>query len=58
MWVGPNKDQFQISLEIPRKAYWALIRDAADTEQHIEEFLEAYIDTMWGEAIPVKSKEL
>ena len=50
MWVGPNKDKFQLHIELDRKAYWNLVQDAAEQEQHPEEYLEAYLNTMWQAA--------
>jgi uridine kinase len=47
MWVGPNKEKFQLHIELDRKAYWNLVQDAAEHEQHPEEFLESYLNTMW-----------
>jgi hypothetical protein len=59
MWVGPNKDKFQLHIELDRKAYWNLVQDAAKQEQHpeefLKEFLEAYLNTMWE---ATNSKEL
>jgi len=48
MWVGPNKEKFQIHLELDRKVYWSLVQEAATNEQHPEEYLEAYLKTMWN----------
>ena len=55
MWVGPNREKFQIHLELDRKTYWNVVQDAATKEQHPEEFLEAYINTAWG---PTESETL
>jgi hypothetical protein len=48
MWVGPNKEKFQIHLELDRKVYWNLVQEAAINEQHPEEYLKAYLETMWN----------
>jgi len=50
MWVGLNKDKFQLQIELDRKAYWAVVKEAANNEQHPEEYLESYINTLWGES--------
>jgi hypothetical protein len=55
MWIGSNREKFQIHLELDRKTYWNVVQDAADQEQHPEEFLEAYINTAWG---PTESETL
>lgn len=43
-WIGPNNDKWVMHLEIDRKTYWALVKAAADHEQHPEEYLETYIN--------------
>jgi len=53
MWVGSNREKFQIHLELDRKVYWNLVIDAAQQEQHPEEFLEAYLKTMWNSGEPL-----
>lgn len=58
MWVGLKKDLYSAHIEISGKAYWALVKEAAEHEQDPEEYLEDYINTLWGEAIPVKSEQL
>ena len=55
MWVGPNRDKFQLNIELDRKAYWNVVIDAAQQEQHPEEFLEAYLNTAWS---PTESETL
>lgn len=57
MWVGLENDLYSTHIEISRKAYWALVKEAAEHEQRPEEYLEAYINTLWGEATPLESEQ-
>jgi len=58
MWVALDKNLYTAHLEISRKAYWTLVKEAAELEKDPEEYLEDYINTLWGEATPVEPEQL
>lgn len=58
MWVGTENDFYSAHIEISRKAYWALVKEAAEHEKDPEEYLENYIEVLWGGATPCKSASL
>jgi hypothetical protein len=43
-WVGPDKDKHVLHLELDRKTYWALVKEAAETERGVEEYLEEFLN--------------